>query len=241
MDLCHIGTTSVLTVSHSWAAVARARPLLLAALCVLAFGCDAEPNDSEGVDVGSIGQVHDGDTLTVLIAGRESRVRIAKIDAPEFGQPYGDDARNALASLVRGRKVRLEIEDTDQYGRLIARIYVADSNVGEEMVRQGYAWAFRRFNPGQRLRDLEREARAAKVGLWAQANPTPPWQWRDAQREPERACQIKGNINDRGVKIYHLPGSEHYGETRISTASGERWFCTEQEARAAGWRAARNR
>lgn len=50
------------------------------------------------------------------------------------------------------------------------------------------------------------------------------------------ACNIKGNVNTRGERIYHVPGQEYYEETRIVAAHGERWFCSEAEARAAGWR-----
>ena len=52
-------------------------------------------------------------------------------------------------------------------------------------------------------------------------------------------CNIKGNINDRGEYIYHVPGQKYYSRTVISTSRGERWFCSEEEARAAGWRRAR--
>jgi hypothetical protein len=55
----------------------------------------------------------------------------------------------------------------------------------------------------------------------------------------ERGCDIKGNVNSKGARIYHVPGGEHYAETRIDAARGERWFCSEAEAQAAGWRAAR--
>lgn len=49
-------------------------------------------------------------------------------------------------------------------------------------------------------------------------------------------CNIKGNVNTRGERIYHVPGQKYYDETRISESHGERWFCSEEEARAAGWR-----
>ena len=51
------------------------------------------------------------------------------------------------------------------------------------------------------------------------------------------ACRIKGNISGNGNKVYHVPGSRFYAQTEIETAAGERWFCTEEEAVAAGWRA----
>lgn len=55
----------------------------------------------------------------------------------------------------------------------------------------------------------------------------------------EEACNIKGNVNTQGERIYHVPGQKYYDETRISASHGERWFCSEEEARAAGWRRSR--
>lgn len=91
---------------------------------------------------------------------------------------------------------------------------------------------------------MEQEAREAQRGIWglSEAQNTPPWEWRregNQQGAPE-GCNIKGNINSKGVKIYHTPAnSSSYGVTRINEAKGERWFCSEAEAEAAGWRAPR--
>lgn len=60
-----------------------------------------------------------------------------------------------------------------------------------------------------------------------------------ASAEEADACNIKGNVNTRGERIYHMPGQKYYAETRISASHGERWFCSEAEARAAGWRRSR--
>lgn len=60
-----------------------------------------------------------------------------------------------------------------------------------------------------------------------------------ASAEESRACNIKGNVSTRGERIYHVPGQRYYYETRISASHGERWFCSEEEARAAGWRRSR--
>jgi hypothetical protein len=70
-----------------------------------------------------------------------------------------------------------------------------------------------------------------------------PWAWRQQQRDHAAGarpdCRIKGNITRGGERIYHRPGDRHYAQTRISTSRGERWFCSEREAREAGWRAPR--
>jgi hypothetical protein len=114
-------------------------------------------------------------------------------------------------------------------------------------------------------RDFLREesaARQAKRGLWAgRSKPVEPWLWRaqaraardesrkvqqhetvekrkQAKDQPPDGCLIKGNVSANGNRIYHMPGSRSYDETRIDTRTGERWFCNEAEARAAGWRRA---
>ena len=111
------------------------------------------------------------------------------------------------------------------------------------MVRMGAAWAYREYLRDEGLLTLEAEAKAQERGLWglSEAQNTPPWEWRrSGGGNPSGNCQIKGNINSKGDRIYHVPGSSSYGATRINEAKGERWFCSEAEAQAAGWRAPRN-
>ncbi len=60
-----------------------------------------------------------------------------------------------------------------------------------------------------------------------------------ATAQESRTCNIKGNVNTRGERIYHVPGQKYYDQTEISASHGERWFCTEAEAEAAGWRKAK--
>jgi hypothetical protein len=116
------------------------------------------------------------------------------------------------------------------------------------MVRAGMATAYLRYSND--YFDEEREAKAARRGLWA-SEFTAPEAYRNEQREaprepavpaqrPQRdGCYVKGNINGDGERIYHTPDSPSYADTQIDEGRGERWFCTEAEARVAGWRAAR--
>ena len=107
-------------------------------------------------------------------------MRLAGIDSPEHGQPWGEESRTALAGLVTGKRVWLEPEDTDRYGRTVARVYVGELDVNEELVRRGDAWVYRRYAKDERLFALEEEARAARRGLWAlpARDRVPPWKWR---------------------------------------------------------------
>lgn len=123
-------------------------------------------------------RVKDGDSIVVSSAGRKVNVRIADMDAPELGQAYGVQARDALVSLVGGREVHLELVGGDVYRRIVANVYVEGRDVAAELVGQGLAWVRRAYAPAARLIRLEDDARAARRGLWADANPIPPWVWR---------------------------------------------------------------
>ncbi len=195
-------------------------------------------------------------------------VRLHGIDAPEGRQAHGRAATKALRSLLEGEALELEpVEQTDGYGRLVARVMVAGDDRNARMVANGYAWAYRQYlgrgTADERYCQLEADARSAGRGLWAAGSgvPEPPWEFRARSRGgrlPARdwtaetaalciaaiggapaGCHIKGNINARGDRIYHLPGSRSWAATRIDTGRGERWFCTSEEAEAAGWRAPR--
>jgi endonuclease YncB( thermonuclease family) len=133
-------------------------------------------------------KVVDGDTLTVRSGrGDPLKVRLLAIDTPERDQPYAREARQALVRLVSGREVRLETHGADDYGRLLARVFVDDLDVNAELVRRGAAWVFRKYSDDAALLALEREARAEKRGLWAlpESERVPPWRW----RHPEAAAR----------------------------------------------------
>jgi endonuclease YncB( thermonuclease family) len=215
--------------------VALARLILTTVLILLSLSSLAA--DISGKVVG----IADGDTFTLLTAqNQQVKIRLAEIDAPESGQPYGEKSRQALSELVFGKNVRVAVQTTDQYGRTVGRPYVGDLDICAEMVRGGAAWAYRRYLRDQALLTLESKAKAEKRGLWglSEAQNAPPWEWRRSGGGNQTGnCQIKGNISSKGERIYHVPGSRGYGPTRIDTSKGERWFCSEAEAQAAGWRA----
>ena len=194
--------------------------------------------------------VIDGDTLEV---GRTRvRVRLHGIDAPESeqrcragGQSWdcGREATRALDRHIGLDPVACEERDVDRYGRVVAVCRLDGRDVNAWMVAEGWALAYRRY--AMDYVDEEGGARAAKRGVW-RGELVAPWDWRRGVRLPvnrvpplpdEGQCAIKGNIStSTGERIYHVPGGEYYDATVISAAKGERWFCTEDEARAAGWR-----
>lgn len=125
--------------------------------------------------------ISDGDTFRCLTdAKQQVKVRLAEIDTPEKKQPYGTRARQALSDLAYGKIVTLQTQDTDRYGRTIARAYVDGVDINAQLVSQGAAWVYRQYSRDRSLLVAESEARAAKRGLWAlpEADRMPPWEWR---------------------------------------------------------------
>jgi endonuclease YncB( thermonuclease family) len=230
--------------------------------------------------VGTVLSVTDGDTLKVQLSSGPISVRMQSIDAPEKDQPWGTEARAALASRLDRRQVDLEVETQDRYDRLVATVFLRGENINAWMVSEGNAWAYRDYLKDTSYCSSEADARSRRLGLWSlpSSSTYAPWEWRAYKRDPStrlsnysqetatncvaamhgrRApaaspsltppaspaapsapagdCRIKGNISQSG-RIYHVPGSSYYDHTTIDESKGERWFCSEAEARAAGWR-----
>lgn len=143
----------------------------------------AHPGD-EGVLFGPLIRVIDGDTIVVKIQGAALRFRLSGIDAPEADQPFGDEARNELDSLINAQECVLVYDEGDIYRRLVAHLWIGDTYVNAEMVKRGKAWFDSESAQNSHLYDLEEEARSAKRGLWAlpEAKRIPPWEWRHEQR-----------------------------------------------------------
>lgn len=129
--------------------------------------------------VGRVVGVADGDTLTILVNGREQiKVRLAEIDAPEKSQPFGQRSKQSLADLCFDKNAVLQKTDTDRYGRTVAKVYCAGVYANAEQIRVGLAWAYRKYLHNQSLLVLENEARSAGRGLWIDSDPVPPWDFR---------------------------------------------------------------
>lgn len=133
---------------------------------------------------GKVVKIMDGDTLSLLDKNnRQHKIRLFGIDTPEWDQPHGNKAKRALAQLVDRRQVGIVIVDTDTFGRTVGTVYLGDSNINLAMVAAGHAWWFSRYAPYERhLAAAEEQAKAHRVGLWAAADPVPPWTWRRQRR-----------------------------------------------------------
>ena len=132
---------------------------------------------------GRIVRITDGDGLVAEVAGfGRLNIRLAHMDAPEYDQPWGEEAKHALRRLSRRGGCRFRLLARDRYARVVAVVHAGDVMLNEELVRQGHAWVYARYVPSHLLRRysaLEREARQARTGLWgSNACPVPPWEWR---------------------------------------------------------------
>jgi endonuclease YncB( thermonuclease family) len=130
---------------------------------------------------GTVVRVRDGDSIILLDDKKqEIEVRLAHIDAPEYGQPYGRRSKEFLAEMIAGKQVGYRVyDDADRYGRTVAEVMLHDSiNVNQEMVRFGHAWHFTRYSNSGVYRRLEKNARRQNIGLWADPDAVAPWEWR---------------------------------------------------------------
>lgn len=142
--------------------------LLVCSQCVVAA-------EVHGLVVG----VHDGDSLTLLVGGKnEIKVRLEGIDAPELKQPFGSASKKALSDLVFGKTVRLEQTGKDRYKRTLGNIYVDETWINLAMVERGMAWFFAKYSKDGKLKAAAELAQRRAVGLWREAAPQPPWEWR---------------------------------------------------------------
>lgn len=123
--------------------------------------------------------IQDGDTITVLQDGKEQvRIRLHGIDCPERGQAFATKAKQFTSDLVFGKTVEIKPTDTDQYGRIIAWVYVGPKCINEEILKAGLAWHYKRYSKEHHLAELEDQAREKKIGLWSDPYHVPPWEWR---------------------------------------------------------------
>lgn len=128
---------------------------------------------------GQVVAVIDGDTLTVLdTLKQQHRVRLAEIDAPEKAQPFGRASKRALSEICFRRHARVTVFNVDRYGRIIGRVYCDGVDANLLQVQRGYAWVYDRYAKDPLLKQAQAQARAANLGLWAEPNPVPPWEWR---------------------------------------------------------------
>lgn len=128
---------------------------------------------------GKIIAVKDGDTFEMLVSGKKLRIRLFGIDAPEHGQPFGTQAKQHASRLCFGKQVKAIQRQKDRYGRIVADVYLEDGRwVNHLLVFAGYAWHYKHYSKDPALAKAAQAARSGKRGLWKDAAPTAPWEWR---------------------------------------------------------------
>ena len=128
---------------------------------------------------GRVVAIADGDTLTVLVERKPIKVRLVDIDAPERKQPFGTRSRQSLSEICGGKTAQVDDRGQDRYGRTLGRVICAGVDANAEQVRRGMAWVYERYAPKDSpLYAVQAEARPARRGLWQDARPVPPWEWR---------------------------------------------------------------
>ena len=195
--------------------------------------------------VGKVVAVADGDTIDVLRNGAQVRVRLIAVDAPEMRQAYGERAKQFASGLAFGKTVRVDVKDTDRYGRLLGVVTLvagADTKaVGKELnaelVREGFGWWYSSYNPKDtKYGDLEVEARSEKRGLWKDQYPCPPWVFRHPESAAATGSKAKRSRaaaadaapapapggNDNAVPAD--TGAVSDGKVWVNTRSGVYWM-----------------
>jgi len=123
--------------------------------------------------------ITDGDSIIILTKdNKQIKIRLEGIDCPEQNQDFGQKAKQTITALCFNKQVRIEKCGEDRYGRTLAFVYVGDLCVNNELLRQGMAWQYKKYNQDPALAKLEADARSKKIGLWSLPSPTPPWDYR---------------------------------------------------------------
>lgn len=151
--------------------------LLLVLVAFLLIACVKSFLPSESTIKGKVVRVIDGDTIELLTPLNESvRVRFYGIDAPESNQADGKEAKEHLASLIRGKEVMVESMQKDKYQRTLGIVWFENKDINKEMVKSGFAWAYEYYD--ERYSKDQEAAKKAGLGLWADKNPINPYEWR---------------------------------------------------------------
>ena len=123
-------------------------------------------------------RVVDGDTIRAEAKGKEIKIRLVEIDAPEMNQPFGAQSKNFLNRLLYKKDITLISQGEDRYGRTLGEIYANGESANILMIKSGFAWVYDRFVKDSSLYRYQDQAKAKNLGLWQAKNPIAPWVWR---------------------------------------------------------------
>ena len=134
---------------------------------------------------GKVIAIKDGDTVVVIDSLKNQKtLRLAEVDCPESGQPFGKNAKQFTSDQIFGKTIKYYITTTDRYNRSIAKIYYDNGKyLSEEIIKIGLGWWYFKYSKDKNLGRLENEASNKKIGLFSDPNSIPPWLYREQQRE----------------------------------------------------------
>ena len=123
-------------------------------------------------------RVVDGDTIRAEAKGKEIKIRLVEIDAPEMNQPFGMQSKNFLNKLLYEKDVTLISQGEDRYGRTLGEIFANGESANTLMIKSGFAWVYDRYVKDSSLYKYQDQAKAENLGLWGAKDPIAPWVWR---------------------------------------------------------------
>lgn len=160
--------------------------------------------------------IADGDTLTVLHDQHPLKIRLANIDAPEKAQAFGNRSKESLSDLCWGKDATYRTQTVDRYGRTVARVMCGGIDVNRVQVERGMAWVYDKYNTDSSLPSIQALARSSHKGLWADAAPVPPWNFRhpfkEAGYQPKPPTDGSTcHTGPRGGRFQIINGHKRYG------------------------------
>jgi endonuclease YncB( thermonuclease family) len=162
--------------------------------------------------------VHDGDTFTLHHTEGVLKIRLADIDAPELKQTYGEKAKEYLHELIQRKSIKIIPIDKDRFGRIIAKVYCDDKCINHEMIKNGYAWHYKKHSSDKELVELENNAKNFNKGLWKEQNPTPPWEYRKSYSASKHTSKYKcTGVSRDGAGGYICFFEDEINKKRYST------------------------
>ncbi len=190
----------------------------LAGCVALLLAGSAAAADALPIVKAHVTKISDGDSIEVDTDTGHARVRLNAIDTPEYDQPYGSQSSAALKAMMPiGSDVELEVVTQDQFHRIVAVVWLIDgakrTNINERMLREGHAWAFRRYMKDPKFCDMEQDARSKKLGLWAQ--PVKDWiyppEWRYLKNGEIRTLpEPYEETRAKCIEVLNLAGAATY-------------------------------
>ena len=181
---------------------------------------------------GKVVGVSDGDTITVLYGKKEYKIRFLHIDCPESSQAFGTKAKQTLSSKIFGKTVTVKWKEKDRYERILGDIYIGQRWINAEMVQEGMAWHYNFFSKDATIAAAQTKAKAAKIGIWSQPNPVPPWDFRKGKRTANRGPPEKGTST---TKVFTTKSGKKYHRDGCNSLSKSKFVTLLSKAKAAGY------